>query len=191
MNESNIKYSSSSIIKGSFESSNITAKKTHANSSTTEPVSNNLIHFPKKQLGNESDNFVNNRIQIQKASNTVVSEFENYYEDLNGYLKKAIDITERINLNATYKPYVGTSLKEDIKLKEAEERVLKIQAKFSAYRYYSLIWTLSAFLCGVFVVLGITGALATFSSTTGILATIVGSIGAFIDWKDREKKYEC
>lgn len=194
MSETNDTFSSSSVLYENLNLSNSIVKKTSRNSSTTESVSDNLIQFPNNKLGEESNNIVNNRIQIDKASNTVVSEVGKHYKELSGYLQKAVDITKILNTNSNsnsnYNPYSDGPSEESIQLKEAEDKMLKVQAKFNIYKYYSFVWMFSVFLAGVFVVLGVAGVLAPFPSGTGVAAAIIGMIGAFIDWKDREKKYD-
>ena len=64
----------------------------------------------------------------------------------------------------------------------------KVQKQFNLFKYYSLIWMFSIVLIGLFLVLGILGVLSFFPSFTGIIASIAGIIGAFLDWKSKENE---
>lgn len=87
--------------------------------------------------------------------------------------------------------YTNSRISQEKRVKEAMEKMQKIQTKFTLYKYYSTIWVISALLAGGFAISGVSGLLAPFPSISGVLATITGMIGAFIDWKDREKKYDA
>ncbi|WLR48143.1 hypothetical protein LC065_02395 [Halobacillus litoralis] len=68
-----------------------------------------------------------------------------------------------------------------------ERRIEEVmQMKFNTYKYYTLIWSLCSLLVGFFATAGITGLLGPFSSTVGLVMSIVGIISAKIDWNERE-----
>lgn len=114
-------------------------------------------------------------------------------EELLLNLRKAVEITESISLPVklpSQLAYDELNVHYAEKIREAEDEMYKIQAKFNLFKYYSFVWIVSAIAVGVFITVGIAGLLSPFPSITGVVAIIVGMFGAYLDWKDREKKYD-
>lgn len=155
-------------------------------SSITE--SSNVVNFPKPYLGKESNKKEENGIQIKKSSNTVNGS-EADFGDFMEYLHKAVEIGESIKLASNYNLNT-TQNNEESRIKEAEEKMQKTQKMFNLYKYYSFIWILSVFLLGLFTALFVVGVLNAFSFISAITATIVGIIGAYLDWKAKERNYD-
>lgn len=159
--------------------------------SATNTNTSNVVPFPNDYLGKERNKTKEIGIQIVKTSNTTVNNVDASYEDLIIYLQKAAEITETLNsLNKfnNYDASGGIHNKENLMLREAEDKVYKVQKQFNLFKYYSLIWMFSIVLIGLFLVLGILGVLSFFPSFTGIIASIAGIIGAFLDWKSKENE---
>lgn len=74
---------------------------------------------------------------------------------------------------------------------EVQQRVRRltsmISRKFTLYKYYSYVWSFSMVLLTTFLLLGLTNNIGPFTSIVGIIMSIVGMVGAYIDWKDNEK----
>jgi hypothetical protein len=98
--------------------------------------------------------------------------------------------------NANFKEYVETlqhqitKLNDIIKEKEADDKMDKLQIKFKYFRYYSFVWGLSAVLASIFICLGLLRILPAFPAISGVLAVMAGIVGAYLDWKGREQKYD-
>lgn len=73
---------------------------------------------------------------------------------------------------------------------KGEAKMDRLQMKLKYFKFYSFIWGFSAFLALIFIILGIIGTLSTFPAISGLLATMVGVAGAYLDWKDRVKTYD-
>ena len=161
--------------------------------STAKTDSSNVVHFPNPYLGKSGTKTGESRIQIVTPSNTTVPKLEPSYEELVEYLQKATEIAGTLNKVGTYTNYElagGFHNDENNKIKEAEDKVYKVQKKLNLFKYYSFIWMFSIALIALFLILGLLEVLAFFPSFTGILASIIGAIGAYLDWKSKERQYD-
>ncbi|MCL6605619.1 MAG: hypothetical protein K6T94_22375 [Paenibacillus sp.] len=72
---------------------------------------------------------------------------------------------------------------------EEIERVTSVMKKSRiAYQYYSSIWSLCAVALCFFITAGISGLLGMAPSIVGATFSVVGGIGAILDWKGWIKK---
>ncbi|GIM45234.1 hypothetical protein DNHGIG_07830 [Collibacillus ludicampi] len=60
-----------------------------------------------------------------------------------------------------------------------------LQRNFDLYKYYSLIWIICSMLIGIFITSGLSGSLGPLTSIVGVIMSLGGIIGAYLDWKDR------
>jgi len=64
---------------------------------------------------------------------------------------------------------------------------MKVQKQFSYFKLYSFIWIFSFILFSFFALMFVAGIISPFIAGTGIIATFVGGVGAYLGWKDKEK----
>lgn len=107
------------------------------------------------------------------------------------YLKQYIENSNstlndvKYSLTDTYT--ISKNVTEE-KVKEAEDKMQKIQTNFNYLKYYSFIWSFCALLLGFFFTAGISGMLGPFSSFVGGIMAAVGIVGGILDYKDRVNK---
>ncbi|ANY67961.1 hypothetical protein BBD42_16885 [Paenibacillus sp. BIHB 4019] len=76
-----------------------------------------------------------------------------------------------------------------INVEEEIRRVISVMdKKHLLYRYYTFIWILCTAALAVFSTSAISGLLGPLSSIAGIVLSITGIIGAYLDWKDKVRK---
>ena len=79
-----------------------------------------------------------------------------------------------------------------VSVMSAEEELRKVVSAMKkgqiAYRYYSSIWSLCAVALCFFITAGASGLLGIVPSAVGAIFSIVGGVGAVIDWKGWNKK---
>ncbi|WFR63012.1 hypothetical protein P9222_08610 [Paenibacillus amylolyticus] len=71
---------------------------------------------------------------------------------------------------------------------EIRRATMAMSKELIAYKYYSSVAWMFAVALAVFVVCGIVGALGPLSTFTGSLLSLVGSIGAILNWKGWKEK---
>lgn len=155
------------------------------NDTTNLPKSNTPVY--KKSLSGSKGHKVNNQSNLIKLPNYNVNKTDLSLDDVTALLKSALDTIEDIEENAGYKVNGSSALELNEKLKEAENKLIKSQDKFNLFKYYSFVWLFSIVLLCFFVLMFIGGAFNAYTSTVGVLAAIVGMVGAYLDWKDKEK----
>ncbi|WP_431811940.1 hypothetical protein [Lysinibacillus sp. FW12] len=188
MNEARTKTLTTSFKPSDSSISHMTSSNVLLDMGNSIVESSNVVNFPKPYLGKESNKKEEIGIQIKKSSNTVNGS-EADFGDVMEYLHKAVEIGESLKLASNYN-FSAMHDEKDIRIKEAEEKMQKTQKIFNLYKYYSFIWILSVFLLGLFTALFVVGVLSAFSFISGITATLVGIIGAYLDWKAKERNYD-
>lgn len=166
--------------------------KKYTKSSINSETPRRYAQFPqtlsRESLYNPKDGNSKNTDNVVKLSNLNVNDTGLSFTEVTSLLQKALYGIDELGKTASIYIDPGTTNTEDKqRLKEAEDKLIRMQKQFSLYKYYSFIWIFSIALFSFFVLMLVAGIFSPFVSLTGLIATIVGGIGAYIDWKDREK----
>ncbi|WP_137744821.1 hypothetical protein [Robertmurraya siralis] len=184
------------------QDNNQTAESTYENS--TEENTIIAKDFPTKveiPLYIDKGEKVTIRVQREKIWSSTTPQKQNLsaYEEKTSSMNKK-ETTLSTNDDLTYSAEYVEQLQQEnqqlndiikLKGKEAVDKMEKLQIKFKYFKYYSFIWGFSAVLTLILSSLWIFNVLPAFPAFSGLLATITGMVGAYLDWKDRERKYDA
>lgn len=187
-NESTLPYKSGEMGKGRDVTGSTTGK------STVIFLDASKRNKPVRKTGEALvRNVIENANKTEATSDDILEYLKHAVKISEGLRNDAIKISERLKSEVNshkVSAYDNTLLGNVNEIKEAEDKLNKVQRKFNLYKYYSLIWILSVILAGLFAIVGVSGLLGPFPSVTGVIVTVVGMIGAYLDWKDRERTYD-
>lgn len=148
----------------------------------------NREQFIKSCIANPKDGefkIVDNLVRLPAYN---INDTDLSFTEVLSLLQKAMFAVEELERSVS-NYNVSDSTVDDYrqKLKEAEIRLMKVQKQFSYFKLYSFIWIFSFILFSFFALMFVAGIISPFIAGTGLIATFVGGVGAYLDWKDKEK----